>query len=157
MKITKEGPEINWKKRKIGRKSRKTRLWKNHPLNFLFLFSELWCFVTDLAHWRRHVQCILGLTSILRSISAWCYKSPFWKSKRKWWIPSAINTDFILWHLQAYFDPKSLLLKHLAARQQKSWVVSLWPWPLTFVWPGVPKDCWYTPRQNVWSVLVCMV
>ena len=29
-----------------------------------------------------------------------------------------------------------------AAKPQISWVVSLWWSPLTFVWPGVPKDYW---------------
>ena len=29
-----------------------------------------------------------------------------------------------------------------AAKQQSLWIVSLWRSPLTFSWPGVPKDCW---------------
>ena len=53
---------------------------------------------------------------------------------------------------------------YLAAKQQKSWVVSLWWSPLTFVWPGVPKDCWMgligTPSDSdriaIWQYLVSM-
>ena len=32
--------------------------------------------------------------------------------------------------------------KYLTAKQETSYVVSLLQSPLTFVWPGVPKDCW---------------
>ena len=31
-------------------------------------------------------------------------------------------------------------IEYSAAKQQISWVVSLWRSPLTFVWPGVPKQ-----------------
>ena len=41
---------------------------------------------------------------------------------------------YLLWQL------KLLVISYSAAKQQTSWVVSLWWSPLTFVWPGVPKQ-----------------
>ena len=43
----------------------------------------------------------------------------------------------LTWLLQ---QSASQACRHLAANQQISWVVSLWRSPLTFVWPGVPKQ-----------------
>ena len=39
-------------------------------------------------------------------------------------------------------------LKYSAAKQQISWIVSLWRSPLTFVWPGVPKQCTTTAPSS---------
>ena len=48
-------------------------------------------------------------------------------------------------------------LDNSAAKQQISWVVSLWRLPLTFVWPGVPKDCWLgligAPSDGDWNAI----
>jgi len=47
--------------------------------------------------------------------------------------------------------------KNSAAKQQTPWVVSLWQSPLTFVWPGVPKDCWMgligAPSDGDWNTV----
>ena len=55
-------------------------------------------------------------------------------------------------------------LDNSAAKQQISWVVSLWRLPLTFVWPGVPKDGWLGligapsdgDRNAIWRYFVSM-
>ena len=51
----------------------------------------------------------------------------FWKNQMKKWSPS--------------FSYYCQLPVNSAAKQQISWVVSLWRSPLTFVWPGIPKQC----------------
>ena len=44
-----------------------------------------------------------------------------------------------------------------AAKQQGSWVVFLWRSPLTFVWPGISKDCWMglirAPSDGDWNAI----
>ena len=53
------------------------------------------------------------------------------------------NAARIGWQFDDYCDfPLRIRCAYLAAEQQTSWVVSLWRSPLTFVWPGVPKDHW---------------
>ena len=53
-----------------------------------------------------------------------------------------ILVNFYL-EVQSYFHDCILVLSNnSAAKQQISWVVSLWLSPLTFVWPGIPKDGW---------------
>ena len=49
------------------------------------------------------------------------------------------------------------LIYYSAAKQQISWVVSLWWSPLTFVWPGVPNDRWLgligAPSDGDWDAI----
>ena len=61
-----------------------------------------------------------------------------------------------LWPFRRLLQQKTMKF-HSAAKQQTSWVVSLWQSPLTFVWPGVPKDCWLgligAPSDGDWNAI----
>ena len=66
-----------------------------------------------------------------------------------WKVSRKINKEYKIGH--------TIFGWYLATKQQISWVVSLWQSPLTFVWPGVPKDCWLklivAPSDVDWNAI----